>query len=97
MMVLTLQLDFVFLRSLSSQILAEISPTPTVVEIIDNSDGQCDGGAKLQVLVVSDAFDQLPPLKRHRIINNCLKEYLTTDIHALSLQCYTVAQYESKK
>jgi len=86
------------LRSLSSQILAEISPTPTVVEIIDNSDGQCDGGAKLQVLVVSDAFDRLPSLKRHRLINDCLKEYLTNNkIHALSLQCYTVAQYESKK
>jgi len=46
------------------QILAGISPTPVTVDIVDNSDGLCDGGAKLEVFVVSDAFDKLPPLVR---------------------------------
>ena len=81
------------------QILAGIQPTPDVVEVLDNSDGLCDGGAKLEVLVVaSPAFDGMPLLKRHRLVNDCLKQQgLMSQIHALSLKTYTVAQYESKK
>ena len=61
---------------------------------MDKSDGLCDGGAKLEVLVVSDAFDKLPPLKRHRMVNDCLKE-LMPQIHALSLKTYTPEQYDN--
>ena len=78
------------------KILAGITPIPVAVEIVDNSDGLCDGGAKLEVLVVSEAFDKLPPLKRHRMVNDCLKD-LMPQIHALSLKTYTPEQYENNR
>ena len=69
--------------------------------MVDNSDGLCDGGAKLVVTVVSDAaFERVPSLlKRHRMIHDILKEdgFMEKHIHALSLNTWTVAQYESKK
>lgn len=71
-----------------------------VVDVVDNSDGLCDGGAKLVVTVVTDAFVRVPSLlKRHRMINDILKEdgFMEKYIHALSLNTWTVAQYESKK
>ena len=93
-------MHFTRLRALAFiQILSGIQPAPVVVEVVDNSDGRCDGGAKLDVLVVSQAFDKLPPLKRHRMVNACLKEGddLMSQIHALSLRTYTIEQYESQK
>ena len=66
------------------------------MECIDNSDGLCDGGAKLELIVVSATFDGVPLLKRHRMVNDCLSE-LMPQIHALSMKTWTPAQYESKK
>jgi len=71
---------------------------------MDHTDGVCSGGAKLEVLVVSDAFDKLPLLKRHRMVNDSLmkskdndNDNLMDQIHALQLKTWTPAQYESKK
>jgi stress-induced morphogen len=77
------------------QIMTKIQPTPTVVEIVDNSDGVCNG-AKLEILVVSEAFQDVPLLKRHRMVNECLQDMMD-DIHALSLKTWTPSQFESQK
>jgi BolA family transcriptional regulator, general stress-responsive regulator len=77
------------------QIVAALQPT--MIDVVDNSIGhQCDNGAKLVVTVVTDAFEGVPVLKRHRQINDLLKDEMS-HIHALSLNTWTVAQYESKK
>jgi BolA protein len=75
--------------------MTKIHPTPTTVEIIDNSDGVCNG-AKLEILVVSEAFQDVPLLKRHRMVNECLQDMMD-DIHALSLKTLTPSQFESQK
>lgn len=67
----------------------------THVEVIDNSDGLCDGGAKLELIVVSKKFEGMPLLKRHRLVNNCLSDLMPM-IHALSMKTWTPAQYETK-
>eukprot|EP00536_Pseudo-nitzschia_multiseries_P004937 jgi/Psemu1/302983/fgenesh1_kg.88_\ len=60
--------------------------------------GGCDGGAKVAVTVVSTAFEKLPLLKRHRLVNEVFAEELKNEsIHALSVKAYTPAQYEAKK
>lgn len=66
------------------------------VNVVDNSDNHCQGGAKLEVLVVSEAFESLPLLQRHRKVNACLDEFMD-NIHALTIKAYTPSQYESKQ
>jgi stress-induced morphogen len=56
----------------------------------------CDGGYKLDLIVVSQKFDGVALLKRHRMVNEVLAEEMTR-IHALTMKTWTPAQYESKK
>ncbi len=70
---------------------------PNAIEcsIIDHSDG-C--GAKLELTVVSDSFEGMMLLKRHREIQNHLKEKgLFDEIHALQIKAWTPTQWEKKK
>jgi len=46
--------------------------------------------------VVSDKFEGVPLLKRHRMVNDVLVEEMKL-IHALTMKTWTPAQYESKK
>ena len=63
--------------------------------IIDLSDG-C--GAKLELTIVSDTFDKMPLIKRHREVQNHLKEKgLFEEIHALQIKAWTGDQWEKKK
>ncbi len=60
--------------------------------------GGCEGGAKVEVTVVSDAFEGKPLLKRHRAVNELFAEELASnEIHALTVKAWTPAQYEEKK
>jgi acid stress-induced BolA-like protein IbaG/YrbA len=70
---------------------------PNAIEcsIVDHSDG-C--GAKLELIVVSDSFEGMMLLKRHREIQNHLKEKgLFDEIHALQIKAWTPSQWEKKK
>jgi stress-induced morphogen len=68
----------------------------TFVECVDLTDGSCDGNAKLELVVVSEKFEGVPLLKRHRTVNTALED-LMPQIHALTIKAWTPAQYESKK
>ena len=48
-----------------------------------------------RVLVVSSQFDGLPLIKRHRLVNEALKEELSSCIHALAIQAKTPEQWGS--
>ncbi|KAJ6217443.1 hypothetical protein RDWZM_008600 [Blomia tropicalis] len=45
-----------------------------------------------RLVVVSQQFDRLDTLKRHRLINNILKDYFT-ELHALAIETYTPSQW----
>lgn len=47
-----------------------------------------------KVLVVSDKFEGLPLLQRHRLVNAALQEELDTGVHALSIVSKTPAQWD---
>jgi len=68
------------------------------VACTDISGGQptCDGNYKLDLIVVTDKFEGVPLLKRHRMVNDVLVEEMKL-IHALTMKTWTPAQYESKK
>jgi stress-induced morphogen len=74
---------------------SQFYPT-TYVEVIDNTAGNlCDDNAKLEVYVVSDKFEKVPLLQRHRMINDTLSECMP-QIHALTIKAWTTEQYKSK-
>jgi stress-induced morphogen len=68
------------------------------VECVDHNAGgqECDGNAKLDLVVVSHLFEGLPLLKRHRLVNDCLAG-LMPKIHALSMKTMTPLQYDAKQ
>ncbi|KAJ2846176.1 hypothetical protein GGI22_006323 [Coemansia erecta] len=64
-----------------------------VVNVVDKSGG-C--GSSFDLFIVSDEFDKMTLLNRHRKIHDILGDEMPT-IHALTLKLYTVAQYEKVK
>ncbi|KAL0129386.1 hypothetical protein PUN28_004230 [Cardiocondyla obscurior] len=48
-----------------------------------------------KVVVVSEKFDKLPLIKRHRMINQLLQEELQGGVHALSIVAKTPEQWET--
>ena len=66
------------------------------MECIDLTDGSCDGNAKLELVVVSEQFEGVPLLQRHRKVNAALSDYMD-QIHALTIKAWTPAQYQAKK
>jgi BolA protein len=47
-----------------------------------------------KVVVVSDMFETMSLIQRHRAVNDILKEELAGTIHALSIQAKTIEQWE---
>ena len=66
--------------------------------------GMHDGNAKthgneshFSVVVVSDSFDGMNPVKRHRTINAILQEEFDAGLHALQLTTRTPAEHRKAK
>uniref|UniRef100_A0A8C5CV39 BolA family member 1 n=1 Tax=Gadus morhua TaxID=8049 RepID=A0A8C5CV39_GADMO len=50
------------------------------------------GISHFRVLVVSASFDGLSLIQRHRLVNEALREELSSCVHALAIQAKTPAQ-----
>lgn len=67
------------------------SLAPTRLEIVDDSHrhaghaGAADGRGHFTLLIVSERFTGLAPLRRHRLIYQAVGDLMATDIHALSI------------
>ena len=48
-----------------------------------------------KVFVVSDRFSKVPLIKRHRLVNDSLREELASGVHALSIAAKTLEQWEA--
>lgn len=59
--------------------------------IVSDVSGGC--GQAYDVIIVSEAFEGLNTLKRHRMVNELLKEQIA-ELHAFSQKTYTPQQYE---
>ena len=56
------------------------------------------GSDHYAVIVVSDAFEKVPLLKRHRMVMDIFKDELATEeVHALTIKAYTSKQWEIEK
>lgn len=71
---------------------------PDSLEVIDESHlhvghvGARDGKGHFRVNIVSDHFEDLSPIARHRLVFDALDDLMQTDIHALSIQAATPAE-----
>lgn len=76
----------------------EFGLAPEALEIDDESHlhaghaGARDGRGHFRVTIVSDAFEGLRPLQRHRKIFEALGGLMETDIHALSIQAFAPSE-----
>lgn len=71
---------------------------PVKLEIIDESHLHAGhagntGGGHFNVLIVSEQFAGLLPLKRHRLVFDAVGDLMQQQIHALSIQAKTPAEY----
>ena len=72
---------------------------PTHLEIQDDSALHAGhagntGGGHYTVMIVSEAFNNLPLIKRHRLVYDAVDSLMEQAIHALSIQAKTSAEYE---
>ena len=54
------------------------------------------GGGHFSLTIVSEAFDGLSLLKRHRLVYEAANTLMKSDIHALSIKAFTPAEYHSR-
>ena len=72
---------------------------PHFLEVQDESAGHRGGaGAEshFRVVLVSDAFEGLRLIGRHRAVNACLAEELAAGVHALALHTYTAEEWQAR-
>ncbi|AHG81416.1 Transcriptional regulator, BolA protein [Bibersteinia trehalosi USDA-ARS-USMARC-188] len=71
--------------------------SPTVLHIENESHRHSAGrGAEshFKVVLVSDVFNAMRAVARHRAVYECLAQELENGVHALALHLYTLAEWE---
>ena len=51
------------------------------------------GGGHFNVIIVSDKFNGLNLIKRHRMVYDAVADIMNTEIHALSMKTYTPDEF----
>ena len=75
----------------------ELSPESLQVEdeghLHVGHEGAKSGLGHFRVLVVSDRFEGLSLIKRHRLIYQAMGDLMQTDIHALTIDAFTEGEF----
>ncbi len=75
------------------------SLSPESLEVIDRShehaghEGAKSGGGHFDVIIVSQAFNEMSTVQRHRAIYEALGDAMKSEIHALSIRAYTPEEF----
>lgn len=69
---------------------------PKLFKVIDNSAAHGEpSDSHFSILIVSNKFDSLAHLKRHKMVFDIFKQNnITDDVHAISLTTKTESEYE---
>lgn len=55
-------------------------------------------GSKFEAIVVSNAFDGVSPVNRHKMVYSVLEEHIKSGaIHALTIKAHTEAEFAAKQ
>ena len=68
------------------------SELPGVSVQIDGADG-----VHFQAVIIGDVFNGLTQIKRHQAVYRALGDKMGREIHALSMQTYTAAEWEQRQ
>jgi BolA family transcriptional regulator, general stress-responsive regulator len=77
------------------------SLNPIIMDIQDDSALHAGhagntGGGHYTIFIVSDAFESLSLINRHRLVYDTVGSLMDQAIHALSIQAKTSSEYNSK-
>ena len=64
----------------------------STIEIYDNT----GDSNHFSILIISDMFNKLSLINRHKIIYNLFKDELTKEIHALQIKAFTPQEWNQK-
>ena len=73
---------------------------PQHLEVINESSGhnvKPGSESHFKVIIVSDKFEGMPPLERHRAVNDAVSTDGQMPVHALSIVSKTPAQWEKSQ
>ncbi|GAA5990246.1 hypothetical protein JCM5350_000439 [Sporobolomyces pararoseus] len=84
----------------------EAALSPSILEITNDSSkhrhhapmravGGGDGESHFTVQIVSDKFEGLRAIQRHRLVNDTLKEEFAAGLHALAIKAKSPSEFES--
>ena len=62
------------------------------VEVVDTT----GTGDHFSILVISDIFNKMTLINRHKLIYQSLDKYVTKEIHALQIKAYTEEEFENE-
>ena len=54
-----------------------------------------DGGFHLEAIIVSDDFQKISLLKRHKMVYRALGDLMKHEIHALSMKTLTIKEWQN--
>jgi len=75
------------------------SLSPESLEIIDRSqehaghEGAKAGGGHFDIIIVTEVFNDMNTVQRHRAIYDALGDAMKSEIHALSIRAYTPEEF----
>ncbi len=75
------------------------SLSPDSLEIIDRSqehaghEGAKAGGGHFDIIIVTEVFNDMNTVQRHRAIYDALGDAMKSEIHALSIRAYTPEEF----
>ena len=87
-------------QRISDSLMAEFKPL--VCDIDDESAlhaghaGAASGGGHYRLRLVSERFEGLSRVGRHRLVYDCLRAMMPTEIHALALTLLTPSEAENE-
>ena len=87
--------------TIAEQITAKITAalSPAYLEVINESHmhhGGAGAESHFKLIIVSAEFEGKPLIRRHQAVNAILEKELRDDIHALSMQTHTAADWEKR-
>jgi BolA protein len=73
-----------------------LSPQQLLIEDESSQHRRPGVETHFKVVAVSEQFESLTLLARHRLVNTCLNQEFQNGLHALSLNLYTPSEWERR-
>jgi BolA protein len=83
--------------TIQSKLEADLSPDHVVVDNESHMHGGPATESHFKLTVVSEKFDELTLIKRHRLVYKLMEDELAGSVHALALHLYSPAEWQLRQ